>query len=92
MGFYGNITSATKTQFAFDRTYPNRHIMDVNAKKDGVYLGRYVLVEYDVAVQPYLEHQVEAGDDYLRVYCKNYSEENINNLLFIILYIRNNSR
>ena len=82
MGFYGNITSATKTQFAFDRTYPNRHIMDVNAKKDGVYLGRYVLVEYDVAVQPYLEHQVEAGDDYLRVYCKNYSEENINNLLF----------
>lgn len=79
MGFYGNITSTNKTQFTFDRTYPSRYIMDVNAKKDGVYLGRYVLVEYDLSTNPYLD---EIGDDFLRVYCQNYSEDgNINNFL-----------
>lgn len=49
MGFYGNITNTAKTQFQFDRIFSNRYEMDgedrVNA--DGVYIGRYVLVEYD---------------------------------------------
>lgn len=47
MGFYGNITSATKTGFSFDRIYPNRRTMEINTKKDDVYIGRYVLVDYD---------------------------------------------
>ena len=47
MGFYGNITSATKTGFSFDRIYPNRRTMEVNTKSDNVYIGRYVLVDYD---------------------------------------------
>lgn len=47
MGFYGNITSATKTGFSFDRIYPNRRAMEVNTKSDNVYIGRYVLVDYD---------------------------------------------
>lgn len=47
MGFYGNITNTTRTQFSFDATYPSRRIMDEHAADDRVYVGRYVLVEYD---------------------------------------------
>ena len=48
MGFYGNITNTSKTQFTFDRTYPNRKTMDARVATDEIYLGRYVLVEYDL--------------------------------------------
>lgn len=47
MGFYGNITNTTRTQFSFDATYPSRYEMDAQVANDGVYVGRYVLVEYD---------------------------------------------
>lgn len=47
MGFYGNISNAGKTQMSFDRVYPNRKIMEENAPTDGVFVGRFVLVEYD---------------------------------------------
>ena len=46
-GFYGNVTNASKSQFVFDRHYPNRKSMDENMETDGVFIGRYVLVEYD---------------------------------------------
>lgn len=48
MGFYGNITNTNKTSFNFDKVYPNRYLMDQWATADGVFLGRYVLVEYDI--------------------------------------------
>ena len=47
MGFYGNITNTSRTQFQFDLTYPSRFKMESQCPKDGVYVGRYVLVEYD---------------------------------------------
>lgn len=47
MGFYGNITNTSNTTFSFDRIYPNRLSMDANANNDGIFIGRYVLVEYD---------------------------------------------
>lgn len=47
MGFYGNITNTSRTQFQFDLTYPSRFKMEAQCSKDGVYVGRYVLVEYD---------------------------------------------
>lgn len=47
MGFYGNITNTSRTQFQFDRTYPNRYDMETHKNTDNVYAGRYVLVEYD---------------------------------------------
>jgi predicted RNA-binding protein len=47
MGFYGNITNTSRTQFQFDKTFPNRATMDNFVGTDGVYIGRYVLVEYD---------------------------------------------
>lgn len=47
MGFYGNITNTSKTTFSFDKIYANRLEMDnACANGDGVFLGRYVLVEY----------------------------------------------
>lgn len=46
MGFYGNITNTSKTNFVFDRIYSNRSAMENNAATDGVFIGRYVLIEY----------------------------------------------
>lgn len=63
MGFYGNITNENKTTFKFDRTYSNRTVMDKNASTDGVYPGRYVLVDYD---SPYdqSEYGLDPGTPY----------------------------
>lgn len=47
MGFYGNIRNTTRTQFAFDKIYPSRTEMDSKCPTDQIYVGRYVLVEYD---------------------------------------------
>lgn len=47
MGFYGNITNTSNTTFSFDRIYPNRLSMEANANNDGIFIGRYVLIEYD---------------------------------------------
>ena len=47
MGFYGHITNVQRTSMTFDRIYPNRYTMDEKASNDGVYAGRYVLIEYD---------------------------------------------
>lgn len=49
--FYGNITNTSKTQFQFDKIYPNRYEMERQKSIDGIYAGRYVLVEYDSAYQ-----------------------------------------
>lgn len=46
MGFYGNITNTSNTTFVFDKIYPNRLSMDANVNNDGIFIGRYVLVEY----------------------------------------------
>lgn len=61
MGFYGNITNTNKTQFTFDRSYPNRAIMEERIAVDSIYLGRYVLVEYDLDTHDTL-------DTFLRVF------------------------
>lgn len=57
MGFYGNITNTSNTTFSFDRIYPNRLAMDANANNDGIFIGRYVLVEYqEKAAYPVAYH------------------------------------
>lgn len=59
MGFYGNITNTSRTQFQFDKRYANRRDMDAAASTDGIYIGRYVLIEYDTPV---------SGDFYKSLY------------------------
>lgn len=61
MGFYGNITNTSKIQFVFDKTYQNRKSMEENMATDNVYIGRYVLVDYDERFP---------GKDYARLYMK----------------------
>ena len=46
MSLYGNVKKIGAASFQFDRKYQNRAEMDENASVDGVYAGRYVLVEY----------------------------------------------
>lgn len=43
---YGNITNTARTQFQFDRIYPNKREMDEFCDSDGIYAGRYILIEY----------------------------------------------
>lgn len=61
MGFYGNITNNAKTQFQFDKIYPNRYQLDKLAKSDDIYIGRYVLIEYD-------SENSYQKDDFLRIW------------------------
>lgn len=61
-GFYGNITNTSKTQFQFDKIYPNRYEMERQKSTDGIYAGRYILVEYDNKYQ---------ADDFYRVWIFN---------------------
>ena len=64
MGFYGNITNTSNTTFSFDRIYPNRLAMDANANNDGIFIGRYVLVEYqEEAAYPVAYHATETSED-----------------------------
>lgn len=45
--FYGNIKNSNKSQFTFDKIYPNRRQADLYAEHDSVFTGRYILVDYD---------------------------------------------
>lgn len=72
MGFYGNITNQSKTQFQFDRTYPSRYEMDRGTITDGVYAGRYILVEYDTPPRNTSPGSGIGYDQYPTIYRKWY--------------------
>lgn len=60
MGFYGNITNVNKSTFQFDKIYPNRKEMDDACAADGVFIGRYVLVDYNTdSILGYVHAQVD---------------------------------
>lgn len=44
-GFYGNISHSNKTAINFDKIYHTRK--EMSATGDGVFIGRYVLIDYD---------------------------------------------
>lgn len=48
MGFYGNISNVNKSTFQFDKIYPNRAAMEQFCNSDGIFVGRYVLVDYNL--------------------------------------------
>ena len=68
MGFYSNIAPTNKTYFNFDKVYPNRYLMEQQATSDGVFLGHYILIKYDLETQKndYAQENIypndEAGD------------------------------
>ena len=53
MGFYGNIVNningsiTPNVQFQFDKVVSNKFLLDNTSEYDDVYLGRYVLIDYD---------------------------------------------
>jgi hypothetical protein len=47
MSFYGNISNAGKSNLTFDKIYSSRKQMEANIKTDGVFVNRFVLIEYD---------------------------------------------
>lgn len=65
MGFYGNITNTSRTQFQFDRVYANRVEMDEGALTDGIFMNRYVLIEYDSKVNTDTMIRVQLKNDQL---------------------------
>ena len=48
MSLYGTVAKVGSSSFQFDRVYSSRKAMDdaVKNKSDGVYAGRYILIEY----------------------------------------------
>lgn len=46
MSLYGNVKRVGTSQFQFDREYKSRVEMEQNCTTDGVYIGRYVLINY----------------------------------------------
>jgi hypothetical protein len=64
MGFYGNITNVNNTTFAFDKIYPNRKEMDENCVNDGIFIGRYVLVEYDTNTNTFFPRVYKQDDKF----------------------------
>lgn len=44
---YGNITNTARTQFQFDKIYPNKYIADYMCEQDGIYANRYILIDYE---------------------------------------------
>ena len=55
MGFYGKVEHTDKLNFVIDRIYPNRREMESSVNEDGVFIGRYVLVDYEQeATNPYI--------------------------------------
>lgn len=54
MAFYGRITNnQANTSMTFDKVYPNRVAMDNAASADGVFTGRFVLIEYGSDTEEY---------------------------------------
>ena len=48
MSFYGNIKRVQSSPYVFDKYYPNRAAMEDAVLTDNVYIGRYVLVKYNI--------------------------------------------
>lgn len=46
MSLYGNVKKVASSTFQFDIVYPTRTAMEANCKTDGVYAGRYILINY----------------------------------------------
>ena len=63
MSIYGNTKRVNSNTFQFDRIYPNRRAMDMAlaAGTDGVYAGRYVLIEYGERYREATEDEISTS-------------------------------
>lgn len=64
MSLYGNVKKVNSSVFQFDKIYSSRVDLEDNIETDGVYIGRYVLIEYgerwtSVDNEPVINESVE---------------------------------
>lgn len=77
MSLYGNVKKIGAAAFQFDRVYHSRTEMDLAASKDGVYAGRYVLVEYGERFVNYpVIKEVQDALEYLSNHQNSMTSEN----------------
>lgn len=77
MSLYGNVKKIGAAAFQFDRVYHSRTEMDLAAAKDGVYAGRYVLVEYGERFENLpITQEVHNALDYLSHHQNSMTSEN----------------
>lgn len=67
MGFYGKVEHTDRIQFTIDKVYQSRYDMEQALVKneDSVFIGRYVLVDYDTTGKNYLRLFKENNNNYL---------------------------
>ena len=81
--FYANLPNTSRNQFQFDKVYPNRMTMDTSAQTDEVFVGRYVLVEYDTKITQSFRIRAYRNDEdfqtthYLYTSSSNFSSNTI---------------
>lgn len=63
MSLYGNVKRVGTSQFQFDREYKSRVEMEAQCATDGVYIGRYVLINYGNNGIRYEKKQAPGGGD-----------------------------
>lgn len=71
MSFYGSISDRSRTDLKFDKIYPNRYSMDLNAEVDDIFVGRYVLVNYEDGYKAFVPDTTKKEDGYYQDYLKN---------------------
>ena len=70
MGFYGNIVNningsiTPNVQFQFDKVVSNKFLLDNTAEYDDVYLGRYVLIDYDKDITETIPRVLKHNDKF----------------------------
>lgn len=70
MGFYGNIVNningsiTPNVQFQFDKVVSNKFLLDNTAEYDDVYLGRYVLIDYDKDITETIPRVLKYNDKF----------------------------
>ena len=83
MGFYGNITNVSRTQFQFDKIYATRTSMEAHCSSDGVYPGRYVLIEYGSQETHFKSIFLYKGIPYAALDPVDFKEEEEDNIINI---------
>lgn len=80
-GFYGRVTNGLPAPITLDKIYSNRVNMRDNANTDGIWAGRFVLVNYyqpdsaEVELNP--NYYVDS-DDEQEIYNKNFLKDKNN--------------
>ncbi len=77
MSFYGDITNTSRTHFQFDRIYANRAEMETYQDSDGIYAGRFVLIEYnnEMHMDSFLRVRKDENNNFYTTFSADTSQE-----------------